>query len=218
MPTGLLFSGQGAQKVGMGQSLYENSPIAKKLYDRADEVLGYAFSKVCFEGPQEELTKTDVCQPALYVHGLATFELWREANPDHSIDAAMGLSLGELSALAAAGSFDFEVGLKIVAERGRLMQLACDASDGGMASVLGGSREEVQAFADEVDVDMANLNCPGQIVISGEATKIQAALEAGKDRGFRRLIPLVVAGAYHSRLMEPAREAFAGFPQHSRIF
>jgi [acyl-carrier-protein] S-malonyltransferase len=181
MPTGLLFSGQGAQKVGMGLSLYDNSALAKSLYDKADEVLGYPFSQVCFSGPLEELTKTDVCQPALYVHGLVCHALWQERHPNEIPAAAMGLSLGELTALAAAGVFEFEVGLKIVAERGRLMQMACEQTNGAMASVLGGEREAVQKLADEFDVDMANLNCPGQIVISGEADRIDAALEAGKS-------------------------------------
>jgi [acyl-carrier-protein] S-malonyltransferase len=208
MPTALLFSGQGTQKVGMGKSLYESSAIAKSLYDKANEVLGYDFKKVCFEGPQEELTKTDLCQPALYVHGLAVYHIWLQENSGQSMDTALGLSLGEITALAAADVFDFEVGLAIVAERGRLMQMACEQTNGGMASVLGGGKEDVIALAKEFDVDMANLNCPGQIVISGEATKIDAAVEAGKGRGFKRILPLTVAGAYHSRLMEPARASF----------
>lgn len=211
MAIGLIFSGQGAQKVGMGKTLYEGSATAKALYDRANEVLGYDFTKVCFEGPEEDLTKTDVCQPALYVHGLAVHALWKEANPLVDPVCAMGLSLGELTALAASGVYDFEVGLKIVAERGRLMQMACDQTNGGMASVLGGEREAVKQLADDFDVDMANLNCPGQIVISGEAVNIAQAVEAGKDRGFKRVLPLTVAGAYHSRLMEPARAAFEAF-------
>ena len=195
----------------MGKSLYEGSAAAKALYDTANEVLGYDFTKICFEGPEEDLTKTDVCQPALYVHGLATHALWRESNPDEQPVCAMGLSLGELTALAAAGVYDFEVGLRIVSERGRLMQMACEQTNGGMASVLGGERDAVKQLADDFDVDMANLNCPGQIVISGEADNIAQAVEAGKDRGFKRVLPLTVAGAYHSRLMEPARAAFEAF-------
>lgn len=192
----------------MGKSLYENSAIAKSLYDQANEVLGYDFKNVCFEGPQEELTKTNICQPALYVHGLATYNLWKKFKNGGTPQAALGLSLGELTALAAADVFDFEVGLQIVAERGRLMRLACEQTNGGMASVLGGTKEAAAALAKEFDVDMANINCPGQLVISGEATKIEAAVEAGKERGFKRVLPLAVAGAYHSRLMEPARAAF----------
>ena len=195
----------------MGKSLYENSPTAKSLYDQANEVLGYDFTKICFEGPEEDLTKTDVCQPALYVHGLATHGIWNDFYAVEQPVCAMGLSLGELTALAAAGVYDFEVGLQIVAERGRLMQMACDQTNGAMASVLGGDRESVKQLAEEFDVDMANLNCPGQIVISGEASKIAQAVEAGKDRGFKRVLPLTVAGAYHSRLMEPARAAFEAY-------
>ena len=129
MPTGLLFSGQGAQKVGMGKSLYENHPYARQLYDTANDVLGYDFAQICFEGPQDELTKTNVCQPALYVHGLACLELWKQTHADDPPVAALGLSLGELTALAAAGVYDFKVGLQIVAERGRLMQVACDQTN-----------------------------------------------------------------------------------------
>lgn len=195
----------------MGKSLYENSSLVRELYDKANAVLGYDFSKVCFEGPQDELTKTNICQSALYVHGLVCHALWKNSSPEEQPAAALGLSLGELTALAVAGVYDFEVGLQIVAERGRLMQMACEQTNGGMASVLGGSREDVKALADEFDVDMANLNCPGQIVISGEASNVDAAVEAGKSRGFKRLMPLTVAGAYHSRLMEPARVAFEGY-------
>ncbi len=211
MPKGIIFSGQGAQKVGMGKSLYENSDVAKQLYDRANEVLGYDFTKVCFEGPQEELTKTNICQPALYVHGYTVYQLVKEKLAEPSPSVAMGLSLGELTALAVADTYDFETGLKIVAERGRLMQMACDETDGGMASIIGGERDAVKQLCDDCDVDMANLNCPGQIVISGESSKIADAVNLGKERGFKRVIPLVVAGAYHSRLMEPAREAFENY-------
>ena len=211
MSIGLLFSGQGAQRVGMGRSLFENSHAARRLYQIANEVLGYDFAKICFEGPQEELTRTNVCQPALYVHGLAAFTVWKEVGGEESAILAMGLSLGELTALAVANVYDFEVGLRIVAERGRLMQVACDQTDGTMASVLGGERDAVSKLAAEFEVYMANLNCPGQIVISGASANIQKALDAGRARGFKRILPLAVAGAYHSRLMEPARAEFESF-------
>jgi [acyl-carrier-protein] S-malonyltransferase len=133
----------------------------------------------------------------------------RGAIDDASV--AMGLSLGEVTALAAAGVYDFETGLKVVAERGRLMQESCESSNGSMAAIIGVDRETVAAFCVEQDVEMANLNCPGQIVIAGESAKIAAALVAGKERGFRRVMPLNVAGAYHSRLMRPAYEPFGNF-------
>jgi len=210
MATGLLFSGQGAQFVGMGRSLYENSAIAKALYDEANEILGWDLKTLCFEGPNEALTETKVCQPALYVQGYALFSLLKEAGKLENVTAACGLSLGELTALAAAGVFDFATGLKLVAERGRLMQIACDATKGGMAAVIGGTPEGVQTFCDEFDIEIANLNCPGQIVISGDNAQVLEAVAASKGR-FKLCKPLNVAGAYHSRLMVSARDAFAEF-------
>ncbi|MDQ8185366.1 ACP S-malonyltransferase [Pelagicoccus sp. SDUM812002] len=211
MTTALMFSGQGAQKVGMGKDLYENSEIARSHYDKADEILGWKLSELSFEGPQESLTETKVCQPALFVHGMAMFEILKSQGKLGDVSIAMGLSLGEVTALTAAGVFDFETGLKVVAERGRLMQEACEASKGSMAAVIGVERDVVASFCEEMDVQMANLNCPGQIVISGEKDKIVAAVAAGKEKGFRRVMELDVAGAYHSRLMEPARERFASY-------
>ncbi len=210
---GLLFSGQGAQKVGMGKSLYEAFPTAAALYDQANEILGWDLKTICFEGPERELTETRVCQPALFLHGIAITEVLREKGLLDGAKVALGLSLGEVTALTAAGVFDFATGLRVVARRGQLMQEACETTTGGMASVIGVGREDVAALCQEFDIDMANLNCPGQIVISGEKAKVEAAVEAGKGRGFKRVIPLNVAGAYHSRLMEPARAAFAEFLQ-----
>ncbi|MGB1127337.1 MAG: ACP S-malonyltransferase [Opitutales bacterium] len=210
MATGLLFSGQGAQQVGMGRSLYEGSATAKAIYDAADEVLGWDLKQVCFEGPDEALTETKVCQPALYVQGYAIYSILKEQGKLEGLKAACGLSLGELTALAAAGVYDFATGLKLVAERGRLMQLACDATKGGMAAVIGGSAEDVQAFCEEFGIEIANLNCPGQIVISGDEEKVLEAVAASKGR-FKLCKPLNVAGAYHSRLMVSARDAFAEF-------
>jgi [acyl-carrier-protein] S-malonyltransferase len=212
MATGLLFSGQGAQTVGMGQTLYQNSQVAKALYDEANEVLGWDLKSLCFDGPDQALTETKVCQPALYVQGYAIFSILKERGKLGDLKAACGLSLGELTALAAAGVYDFATGLRLVAERGRLMQLACDATKGGMAAVIGGTPEEVQTFCDEFDIEIANLNCPGQIVISGDNEKVLEAVAASKGR-FKLCKPLNVAGAYHSRLMKPARDAFAEFIQ-----
>lgn len=213
MATGLLFSGQGAQTVGMGCSLYKNSETAKALYDEANEVLGWDLKSICFNGPDEALTETKVCQPALYVQGYAIFSILKERGLLGDLKAACGLSLGELTALAAAGVYDFATGLRLVAERGRLMQLACDATKGGMAAVIGGTPEEVQRFCDEFGIEIANLNCPGQIVISGDNAKVLEAVAASKGR-FKLCKPLNVAGAYHSRLMASARDAFAGFVQN----
>lgn len=212
MAIGLLFSGQGAQSVGMGQSLYENSPAARSLIEQADQILGWSLGAVMFEGPAEKLTETKVCQPALFVHGLAVVECLREAGKLPEVGVSMGLSLGELTALTFAGAMDFETGLRTVAERGRLMQEACEATKGGMTSLIGGSLEDVKAICTEYDVDMANVNCPGQIVISGDALRVTAAGEAAKESGkFRMIVPLKVAGAYHSRLMENARRQFAQY-------
>jgi len=206
MSTALLFSGQGAQVVGMGKSLYEGSPLAKDLYDRAAKVLPFDLRKACFEGPAELLTETRVCQPALYVQGYAIAQILRERG--------LGLSLGELTAYAVAGVWDFETGLKVVAERGRLMQLACDQTKGGMAAVIGGTREDIFKLCAAFDIDAANFNCPGQVVISGDADKVAQAVARAKEFGpFKLVKPLIVAGAYHSRLMEPARAAFEAFLQ-----
>lgn len=210
MALGLLFSGQGAQTIGMGRSLCENSKTAEALYDEANEVLGWDLKKISFEGPDEALTETKVCQPALYVQGYAIYALLKEQGKLDDLQAACGLSLGELTALAAAGVYDFSTGLKLVAERGRLMQMACDATKGTMAAVIGGTADDVQAFCDEFDIEIANLNCPGQIVVSGENEKVLAAVAASKGR-FKLCKPLNVAGAYHSRLMTSARDAFADF-------
>ncbi len=213
MALAFLFAGQGAQKVGMGKSLYEQSPAARALYDESGRVLGWDLKQVCFEGPEAELTQTKVCQPALFVHGLALQAALREMGkiPAGEPSYALGLSLGEVTACAAAGVFDFATGLKVVAERGRLMQQACEQTTGGMAAVIGEERAKVRELCAEFDIELANFNAPGQIIISGEKTKVAAAVAAAKDRGIKRVMPLNVAGAYHSRLMEPARAAFAAF-------
>ena len=196
--------------VGMGRSLYENSKTARAFYEEANEVLGWDLKSICFDGPDETLTETKVCQPALYVQGYALFSILKERGKLNELKAACGLSLGELTALAAAGVYDFATGLRLVAERGRLMQLACDATKGGMAAVIGGTPEDVQIFCNEFDIEIANLNCPGQIVISGDNAKVIEAVAASKGR-FKLCKPLNVAGAYHSCLMNSARDAFAEF-------
>ncbi len=211
MATGLLFSGQGAQYVGMGQSLCEHSDAVDALYHSANEILGWDLKQICFHGPDEDLTETRVCQPALYVHGYALYQLLESRGHLSDVAVVFGLSLGELTALAAAGVYDFETGLRLVAERGRLMQAACDATEGGMASVIGGEVSAVEALCEEFSIEIANYNCPGQIVISGLKDRVLEAVEASKGRGFKLVKPLNVAGAYHSQLMQSAKEAFAEY-------
>ena len=214
MSTALLFSGQGAQVVGMGKSLYENSSLARDYYDRASQVLPFDLKKACFEGPVEFLTETQVCQPALYVQGYVIAQLLKERGKLGDLKACLGLSLGELTAYAVAGVWDFETGLKVVAERGRLMQQACNQTQGAMAAVIGGTRDDIKKLCQAFDIDAANFNCPGQVVISGEAPKVAQAVARAKEFGpFKLVKPLVVAGAYHSRLMESARVAFTAYLQ-----
>lgn len=197
--------------MGMGKSLYDGSPAARALYDEADRVLGWSLTKVSFAGPETELTQTKVCQPALFVHGLAVLAALKEAGKLPAVNFAYGLSLGEVTALTAAGVFDFATGLKVVAERGRLMQQACEKSVGGMAAIIGEERAKVYELCKEFDIEAANFNAPGQIIVSGEKAKVEALVAAAKDRGLKRVMPLNVAGAYHSRLMEPARAEFARY-------
>lgn len=211
MAVALLFGGQGAQEVGMGRSLHEASPAARALYDEAARVLGWDLARVSFEGPESELTQTKVCQPALYVHGLAAAAAVREAGRWPDARFALGLSLGEVTACAAAGVFDFATGLRIVAERSRLMQEACERSAGAMAAIVGQDRAQVRDLCAEFGIEAANFNAPGQIIVSGARPAVEAAVAAAKARGVKKVVLLNVAGAYHSRLMEPARAAFEAF-------
>lgn len=190
--------------VGMGKDLAETWPVAADLFSQANDILGYDLAKIAFDGPVEELTKTSVCQPALYVHGLACLAVVRELRPDFTFHAAAGLSLGEFTAHAAAGTFTFADGLRLVDARARFMQEACEASNGGMAAIIGAEENQVRDLAAAADVDVANLNSPGQIVISGEASKVAMAAGMAKEFGARKAVELTVAGAFHSRLMEPA--------------
>jgi [acyl-carrier-protein] S-malonyltransferase len=202
----LLFAGQGAQVVGMGKDLAGEFPAAADLFRQADEILGRKLSDIAWNGPIEELTKTSNCQPALFVHGLACFSILRELSGDFPVGGAAGLSLGEMTAHAAAGTFDFENGLKLVQKRGEFMDEACAETIGGMAAMIGGLENDVRQLAADEDVDVANINAPGQIVISGELAKVEAAVGVAKEYGIRRATMLNVAGAYHSRLMESAYE------------
>ena len=202
----LLFAGQGAQNVGMGRDLAEQFPVAADLFREADEIVGQKLSEIAWNGPIEELTKTSNCQPALYVHGLACLAALRETAGDFPVGGAAGLSLGEITAHAAAGTFDFATGLKLVQLRAQFMDEACAATLGGMAAMIGGTENDVRRLAADEDVDVANINAPGQIVISGELAKVETAVGVAKEYGIGRAMMLNVAGAYHSRLMESAYE------------
>jgi len=205
----LVFSGQGAQSVGMGKDLCAEFPAAAALFRQADEVLGYSLSQIAFEGPSEELTKTAVCQPALYVHGLACLAAVQAKFPQLDFQACAGLSLGEFTAHAAAGTFDFSTGLRLVDRRARAMQDACERTEGGMAAIIGGDEDRIRDLAAAADVDVANLNSPGQIVLSGESSKIALAVSLAKELGARKAVELTVAGAFHSRLMESAYQTLS---------
>ena len=205
---GLLFAGQGAQAVGMGRDLAENFPVAADFCAQADEILGRKLTDVMWSGPNDALTNTSNCQPALYLHSLAALAVVRQLFGDFPVDCAAGLSLGELTAHAAAGTFDFADGLKLVQKRGELMDQACAATLGGMAALIGGQENDIRQLAADEDVDIANINAPGQIVISGELAKVEAAIGVAKEYGVRRATLLNVAGAYHSRLMESAYVQF----------
>ena len=202
----LLFAGQGAQCVGMGRDLAERFPVGADLFGQADEILGRNLSNIAWNGPIEELTKTSNCQPALYVHSLAALAILREIAGDFPVAGAAGLSLGEITAHAAGGTFDFGTGLKLVERRAEFMDQACAATLGGMAAMIGGLENDVRQLAADEDVDIANVNAPDQIVISGELAKVEAAVGVAKEYGIRRAMMLNVAGAYHSRLMESAYE------------
>jgi [acyl-carrier-protein] S-malonyltransferase len=200
----LLFAGQGAQEVGMGRDLADQFPAAADLFRQADEIVGRPLSRIAWEGPVEELTKTSNCQPALFVHGLACVAVLRDLAGNLPIDAAAGLSLGEMTAHAAASTFDFASGVKLVQKRGQLMDEACATTAGAMAAMIGADEGAVRQLAADCDVDIANINAPGQIVISGEAAKVELAVSLAREHGIRRATLLKVAGAYHSRLMNNA--------------
>src|SRR5881275_2449222 len=210
----LLFAGQGAQTVGMGRDLAEQFPTAAELFQQADEVLERKLSEIAWQGPLEELTKTSNCQPALFVHGLACLSILRELGGEFPIGGAAGLSLGEMTAHAAAGTFDFATGLKLVQRRGELMDEACSATNGAMAAMIGADESAVRALAADADVDVANINAPGQIVISGEKAKVEIAIGLAKEHGIPRAMLLNVAGAYHSRLMESAYQELGSVLLH----
>ncbi len=197
----LLFSGQGAQRIGMGKDLSQQFAVAANRFAEADAELGYSISQIAFDGPIEELTKTSRCQVALYVHGIAALDVLREQLGQFTFVATAGLSLGEFTAHAAAGTFDFLTGLRLVANRGRYMEEACQTTSGTMAAFMGRDEGTLRKIAQQADVDVANLNSPGQFVLSGKVENVSNAIDLAKQYGIKRAVPLNVAGAFHSRLM-----------------
>lgn len=205
MKFGFVFSGQGAQAVGMGKDLFDQVPAAAEIFKKADQTLGWSISEVCFNGPDTKLTETRYCQPAIYVMSVACLEAFKQKFPGIKAEATAGLSLGEFTALYAAGAFSFEEGLKILEKRALYMQEACVATKGTMASIMKSELSVIQECCKIADADVANINSAGQVVISGEEAKVQAAIALLKEKG-AKAFPLKVAGAYHSRLMKSAEE------------
>src|SRR5262245_37839886 len=203
--TAVLFAGQGAQVVGMGKDLAATFQTARTWFDRANAALGYDLTSLCFNGPDAELTKTENAQPGIFLASWVALQLLKEKVPSLKFDSTAGLSLGEFTALTAANALSFEDGLRVVRQRGRFMQEACEATRGGMAAVIGLDEAPTRAVCAEAGFVLANLNCPGQLVISGAADKIEKACDLAKAKGAKRAIPLPVAGAYHSPLMASAQ-------------
>lgn len=206
-----LFPGQGAQTVGMAKALCDELPAAKQLFDQAAEVLGYDLADVCFNGPAEKLNSTDISQPALYVSSMAALEKLKVDSPDvyENCQGAAGLSLGEYTAMAFAGAMSFEEGLRLVQRRGQAMQEAADETPSSMVSVLGLDREQVQKVCDDARVDgevlqVANLLCKGNIAVSGNQASCDRVAEVAEAAGAMKSVPLAVAGAFHTPIMESA--------------
>lgn len=203
-----VFPGQGAQFTGMGKDLYESSALAKELFDKANEILGFRITDIMFSGTAEELKETKVTQPAVFLHSVI---LAKTLGEDFKPEMVAGHSLGEFSALVASGSLSFEDGLKLVSQRALAMQKACEIKPSTMAAVLGLADNVVEEVCASIDgiVVAANYNCPGQLVISGETSAVEKACEAMKTAGAKRALLLPVGGAFHSPMMEPAREELA---------
>ena len=202
---GLLFPGQGAQFIGMGRDWFEQYDAARKIYESADQILGFPISQICFQGPDDTLTRTLNAQPAIFVTSLAIYSVLKEKWSGFEPDFAAGLSLGEFTALVASGALSFADGLKLVRARAELMEKASEKNQGTMASVLGLHQEQCEAIAKESGAELANLNAPDQFVFSGKLSVIEQSIALAESRGAKRAIRLKVGGAFHSSLMEEAR-------------
>ena len=214
-----IFPGQGAQYVGMGKDFYEFNKEVKAVFNRADDVLGKGFTSLIFEGPMDKLTQTQYSQPAIYVVSFAIFTALQHRYPQVKPYVCAGLSLGEYTALAASGKIPFEEGLELVAKRGELMQNACEIAPGSMRVVLGMQEADIAKalFSMEKEVCIANLNCPGQVVIAGTKEGLDKAAEALKAAGAKRVLPLEVSGAFHSFLMQSARDGLTPYLQKAHL-
>jgi [acyl-carrier-protein] S-malonyltransferase len=202
-----IFPGQGAQYVGMGKALYDNFPIAREIFDKANRALGFDIAKICFEGPESKLIKTEICQPAILTVSIACLETFRSQTPNtkHLTPRfAAGLSLGEYSALVAAGSLKFEDGVKLVWKRGQFMEEVAKENPGKMAAIFDLSLEVIKDISASTGAEIANLNCPGQVVISGSLEAVTKAIQLAKDKGAKKVVILEVSGPFHSSLMRPA--------------
>ena len=203
-----MFAGQGAQVPGMGRDFAEADAEARGFYEQANATLGFDLAKICFEGPAEELTKSNVCQPAIFVTSFAAYTLFRKRT-GADFACAAGLSLGECGALCAAGVLDFDATLKVLEARGRFMQEACEATPSGMVAVVGATPDQLAALCEKSGCTVANVNSAQQQVLSGSKDEIAAAVAAAKELGIKRAIPLATAGAFHSKYMASAREKLA---------